>query len=190
MTSVADPFRWWPKGRAGKQLGWVVAIAAVALNVVLGGIDRQLQDKSGAGIVAFELAANFTRSFEILDGWSSAGLLDDAKRSIVTDYPFLVLYATSLGVAAAGLSRRLSARNRDRWASWGPLVVWAALLAGAADAIENAFLWLQITGGARGRYAFPAFAFATTKFVLLVVVVLYLVVGGVLSLRRPPRAAT
>lgn len=187
---LRDPFWWWPQGRRGRVLVWATSVASLVVWLGLAVIDKRLMDTTGAGIVDFELARNFSRAHEIWQGWSSTGMIGNAKRSIVLDYPFMVLYGVSLGMAAVGLGRRLAARGVDRLAAWAPLIAWAALAAAAFDAIEDVFLWLQITGGARGRYAFPAFAAASIKFVLLAGVLVYLAGGWLAARRRPPISAT
>lgn len=180
---IRGPFPWWPRGAAGKHWAWGLGALTVALNVALAVLDARLKD-AGAGIVDFELARTFNRSFEIIAGWTEADVIGTAKSSVLLDFPFLVLYGLSLAIAAAGLGRRLTERRYQPAGRWGPAIAWAAVAGALLDAAENACLWLQLTSGPRRIYALPAFTFATTKFIFLGLVVLYLVVGGLASLRR------
>lgn len=179
---MREPFPWRPRGVAGKRLAWVLGAITIALNVALAVLDARLKD-AGAGIVDFELARTFNRSFEIIAEWTARGAVDTAKASVLLDFPFLALYGLTLAVAAAGLGRRLTVRRFQPAGRWGPAVAWAAVAAALLDAAENVCLWLQLTSGPRRIYALPAFGFATTKFIILGAVLLYLLVGGLASLR-------
>lgn len=180
--TVRAPFGWWPTGPNGKRWSWALGAATVALSIVLGVLEQQLKD-AGASIVDFELARTFNRSFEIITGWAEAGRIGTAKTSVLVDFPYLVLYGLTLAAAATGLGRRLTERRYQPAGRWGLGVAWAAVVAALLDAAENVCLWLQLTGGPRRIYALPAVVFATAKFVVLAVVIAYLVVGGLASLR-------
>jgi hypothetical protein len=65
-------------------------------------------------------------------------------------------------------------------------MVWAAPVAAALDAVENVAL-LQVLDGQTGQpWPGIAYAFASVKFALLALVVIYLIAGLVLVRRHQP----
>ena len=88
-------------------------------------------------------------------------------------------------MCCGGGSRSRRAWTCGAWPLPGGLVAWAAPLAAALDAVEN----VALSGGARRSTVdqpWPgiAFGFASVKFALLAVVIVYLVVGLLLTLDR------
>lgn len=94
-------------------------------------------------IIRLELAPTTTRVRKIVGAWTARGLLGDAKRSVVIDLAWIPLY-TAMLASAAVLAERAAAA-----AEISPLValpVYVALAAGVLDYLENAGLWLLLTG--------------------------------------------
>jgi len=140
-------------------------------------------DLRGVSILDIELmrtSENATQQVALL---GSSGV-DAAQMSIYLDFPFLVLYALALSAACAVLAARAADRGATALAAAGRLMVWAAPVAAALDAVENVAL-LRVLGGQTGQpWPGIAYGFASVKFVLLAVVIVYLVVGLLLTLGR------
>lgn len=110
--------------------------------------------------------------------------VDAARTSIYLDFPFLVLYALALSAACCVVAMRAAERGLTDLEAIGSGVAWLAPAAAICDALENVAI-LQVLGG-RIEQPWPAIAygFAAVKFALLAMVVVYLIVGGLLTLRR------
>ena len=82
------------------------------------------------------------------------------------------------------LSARAAERGRARLASAGRAVAWAAPVAAALDAAENVALLQVLSDHVDQPWPAIAFGFASVKFALLAVVVVYLVVGAAGTAQR------
>lgn len=160
-----------------------LAISLVALAVIGGklrGYDRALEcsrTQAGLGILALELAFTEERAGALLEGWAlgpsgdcqgaagvSAPLVSRAKASVRLDFGLILAYAV-FGPALLVLLLRASAVPID--AFW-TAVAALPLLAGVADLIENALLWMLLTAGtAQPAVVLAAGVLALLKFVLI-----------------------
>lgn len=165
-----------------RQLIWLTGLGALALWIVLVVIDLQLQDTGGGGIIGFELAGNEERAAEIKADWGESGR-DDARLSLWLDFPFLILYGAFYALAVLATGDMFARRGRPRWARPAPLLAFAGAAAAVCDAIENVNL-LVVLGGGGDAPALLAALFASLKFALTTLVVLYLLAGLVSRLRR------
>ena len=151
----------------------VSALATCLVFAVLIALDSGLHTEQAArGIVSFELAGS--RAADVLAGWSEAQRRD-ALLLQGLDYLFIVAYATLLATASLALAARLDERA-PRLRRLGRAAAWGAVLAGAADVVENVPLILMLRSGvASPTGAAIAQASALLKFGLLLAVVAYLV---------------
>lgn len=99
----------------------------------------------GASVLSFEFAATSERAHRIVSGWGHAGRLA-ARWQLALDYGFIAGYATMFAVACRRRSAQLFRRGSWPAAAAGRLLAWAALLAGLADCVQNAALWLELDG--------------------------------------------
>ena len=167
-----------------RRRGLIVSgIAIVALLLAMAPAEDRMRE-NGEGVVAFELAGSQERADEILDEWGDDGR-DAAREQLLIDFAFMLAYGTFLVLAVAAVRDRLGARGWRRLAAIGAVVVPFGAVAAACDAVENACL-LAVLDGAGSALPTVAAIFAAAKFALLVAAIAYLVVGGVLSLRRRP----
>lgn len=143
--------------------------------------DQRMQDTGGPGIVPFELAGSQDRADEILGEWGEKGQ-DAAEESLWIDFGFLVAYGMFLTLAAAATRDLARSRGWERMARVGVVVVYFGALGAAFDAFENTCLLLTLDGAGS---VFPLLAtlFASCKFLLLAVVIVYLLVGLGMRLR-------
>jgi hypothetical protein len=165
---------------------WRVGAVALLLLVVLVIVDEEVKQGGGPGIVSFEIAGSEERATEILAEWGEDGE-DAARVSLIVDYPYLVAYSIFLALACASVVAAMRARGADRMADLGAVAGWAALAAGACDAVENLVLLLVLSGGAPGSAPTYALLAATAKFTLLGLTMAYVATGLVLTLTRRSR---
>jgi len=138
-------------------------VAAVAVFAMLAMLDQQLKPALPGGIVSLQLAMTSERSADLV-----AAMSPDQRLwcgfGLGADYFFMLLYPSAVvfGVTLAG--RLLQARRRAL-AAVGPLVAWAMVMGGLADAVENALLMAALLGHHDG--APIASAMAVLKFLAL-----------------------
>ena len=162
-------------------------IATVILLLAMSPAEQRMKDSGGPGMVPFELTGGQDRADEILAEWGEDGR-DGARQSLWIDFGFLLAYGTFLSLALA--AARDLARGRDwrRLATVGGVVVSFGALGAGFDALENICLLLTIEGSGA---AFPLLAtiFASCKFVLLSVAIVYLLACLAMRLSRRGSAA-
>lgn len=141
-----------------------------------------MQDTGGPGMVPFELTGGADRADEILAEWGEEGQ-DAARESLWIDFGFLLAYGAFLTLALAATRDLARERNWKRLTAVGALIVSFGALAAAFDALENICLLLTLDDAGA---AFPLLAtiFATCKFVLLAVAIVYLLAGLAMRLRE------
>lgn len=145
---------------------WLTGVASVALLLVLGVLDRRLQQTGGPGIIPFEVAGDLPRARGILADWGAAGR-DTARLSLGLDFAFLGAYGAFLALAATASRDMALRRGWHRLAAARGLVVALPVGAAALDALENICLLMII--GAHGGETAPRLAaiLAIGKFALL-----------------------
>jgi hypothetical protein len=160
------------------------AIATLALLAAMSPSDQRMKDTGGPGIVPFELTGGQSRADEILAEWGDKGQ-DAARESLWIDFGFLIAYGAFLTLALAATRDVAEERGWVRLATMGRVVVWFGVLVAAFDALENICLLLTLNGSGA---AFPLLAtvFATCKFILLAVAIVYILAGLAMRLRKPP----
>lgn len=143
--------------------------------------DQRMQDTGGPGIVPFEVAGSQDRADEILAEWGEEGQ-DAARESLWIDFGFLIAYGTFLTLALSTVRDIARDRGWGRLAAIGAVVVSFGALGAAFDALENICLLLTLDGAGS---VFPLLAaiFASCKFILLAVAIVYLLVGLAVRLR-------
>jgi hypothetical protein len=164
--------------------GSLVAVFRVSLGLsllvmsVLASVDAGLHCPTAPqGIVSFEIAGADAPA--LLAGWSEAQRRD-AIFVQGLDYLFLVVYSTALASAALLIGRR--AKAHPRVAALAAPAAWAHTLAGVADAIENTPMVIALRRGETDPTgATISLVFASAKFALLALGLLYIVVGVVLT---------
>jgi hypothetical protein len=143
--------------------------------------DERMQDTGGPGIIPFEVTGGQERADEILAEWGEEGK-DAARESLWIDFAYLLAYGTFLTLALAAVRDMARQRGWRRLAAIGGILVSFGALSAAFDAIENICLLLTIDGAGS---AFPLLAtiFASCKFVLLAIAIVYLLAGLAMRLR-------
>jgi hypothetical protein len=144
----------------------VAGVGVVGLGVPLIDAEKRMKTTGGPGIVGLELAGP-AKVEPILETWGENGRRA-ARTSLLLDQLWLTTYSVLLAGVWAAASKRLHGRGR-RWLGHGATAAgWAALAAGACDAVENTALLGVVTGhGPRHGLARIAQRAAQTKFALL-----------------------
>lgn len=192
MGGLTHPFQRWPRTR--RRLALVCAVIAALLPAVAGPVVKPLhEDRTGQGIIEFELAGTPERAEKILATWRAEGVVDDAKAIQVFDllYPLIYVAAIAGGcVAAAGAWRRA---GRVRWAVLGIAMAWVAFAAAGFDYVENLGLAVSLWGRPASPWPEIALVAAVLKFSASGLALLYALTGPIAALsarRRAGRART
>ena len=140
-------------------------------------------DLRGVSIIELEMMRTSAKATETLAQLEPEGV-DAAQMAVYLDFPYLVVYALLLSAACVLVAARADQRGRSGLAAAGRALAWAAVVAAAFDAVENVALLMVLNGNVDQPWPGIAFGFASVKFVLLGVVIVYLVVGVLLTLGR------
>jgi hypothetical protein len=182
---LTHPFERWPRRRRRLALVSVV-IAALVPAVALAVVTPLHEDRTGQGIVEFELAGSVERAEAILDVWRARGVVDAAQAIQVFDllYPLIYVAAIAGGcVAAAGAWR---GAGRARMAGLGIGMAWVAFAAAGFDYVENVGLAVSLWGRPASPWPEIALVAAVLKFSASGLALLYALTGpiGALGARR------
>jgi hypothetical protein len=149
----------------------LLAAAAIVVLIGMWAVGRDTTRQGGPSVVAFALAGSEEDTRKILQRWGSRGQRA-AKRSLWTDYLFLLLYTMLLSLACAYLA--IVAKDSSFWPwlaaflSWlGTILAWVALLGGMADAVENTALLVQLPNHPSATAARIARLAAQAKFLII-----------------------
>jgi hypothetical protein len=167
-----------------------LAVVTLGLMVWLHFLDAPLRavGTSPGGIVSLELAASAEQAGDIVEGWRQAKVVACARTNVWVDFLFLLVYSCFLALLALalrrGLRRWMYHEDHDEHSGFdrccglqARLLCWMAvgfLVAGLLDLVENVLL-LRLLGGSAGP---PAHLWAVSKFTLLAIGALLLVIGG------------
>ena len=171
------PFGWISEpARRGVFL--TLSALLIALAIALTSIGAPLNtDAAPRGIVSFELAGSAASAERMLASWS-APARERAMLSLGLDYLYMLVYPAWFSLACV-----LIARGSTAWhGRLGRGLAWLVLPTGVLDAVENWALIRILLDGASDGWAALAFWCAAPKFVLLLLAVPYVVVGGLVRL--------
>ena len=181
-----QPFAW-PSGALPKRVLVGAALLTVVLMAAIFATNAPLENPAAPmGIVSLQLAGSLTAAEEILAAWGPAEQRW-AIRNLVIDYPYLLAYATALGLACLLLARRFSGQRR--MARLGCILSRGVMVAALLDAVENGALLRLLLGDLREVWVALAMWCAVPKYLLVLAALVYLSVGGLVCLIRKVTAA-
>ena len=176
-----QPFAWLPEER---QYGVLVgaALLTAALMAANFATNAPLENPvAPMGIVSLQLTGSLEAAQAILAAWGPAEQRW-ALLNMVIDYPYLLAYATTLGLGCVLIARQLPGPRH--FASLGVWLSWGVLGAALLDAVENGALLCLLLGDLREAWVVLAFWCAVPKYALVLAALAYLGVGGVVCLVR------
>jgi hypothetical protein len=140
-------------------------------------------DERTVDIVELELMRTTTKAQELLTLLAGDGI-DSARTAVYLDFPVLILYGATLSAACILVAARAAEKGLPLFEGLGKALARVAVIAAALDALENVVLLVVLDGHPDQPWPGLAFAFASVKFVLLGVVVLFVLVGLPATRRR------
>ena len=156
-------------------------VGTLVFLLLMRGPDDEMSDR-GVGVIEFELARTADKASEHYGQLGEAGR-DEARTQLYLDYPYLILYGLLYAGAALVVAARAAERGMRGLARWGRPAAIAGLAGAVCDAVENAALLRVLDGHTDQPWPALAFTFASVKFLLITVAVLYVIVGFLLTLR-------
>jgi hypothetical protein len=170
---------WLLKPRTTREVwGWF-AIFLGAGAIQLPALGRMAMQ--GVDIVEFELMRTSAEASRQLAALGEVGIAA-ARQQHALDYGYMVLYAIMLTALCAAVAGRAGAGSA--LARLAPVFAVMTVTAAVCDAVENACLLAVLSGRVDQPWPGIATTAATIKFALLGLVVLYLVIGYLATLRR------
>jgi len=118
------------------------------------------------GIVSYELAKDIDSSKNILNSWNCSAK-QSAKYSLFFDFFFLLNYAVFIAL--------LIYRTRYRIRKW---FIYFIFIAASFDVLENGSLLTLLNGNLNQTWSKLAYYFASIKFSLIVLCLIYLIFSG------------
>ena len=168
------------RSRQGRELlGWFILFLGVGA-LQLPALGRMAT--YGVDIIEFELMWTSTEALRTTLLLGDAGL-SAARQQLFIDFAYLLIYGVLLWKACQLLGARAARRGIGWVAKVAPSFAWAGAIAAVCDAVENIGLLLITYGQTAQPWPAVASGYASAKFVLLAVTVLFLVVGLLATLK-------
>ena len=159
-----------------RKLTIVLGFSMVILMAVMRYFDAQIQHVANTqGIISFELAKDVSKSEAILNSWDTLSKTS-AGMSMGVDFLFLIVYSLFISILIHKINERLWKHSPIY--TLGVLLIWAVFLAAFFDIIENIALIKLLLGDLKQLWSSIAYYFAISKFTLLILGVLYIVINS------------
>lgn len=133
------------------------------------------------GILSFELAGSLDQSIEIMNSWTPLSKIF-AGLSLGFDFLFLLVYTLFISLLIHKLNVRLWVGKS--FYRIGEMLIWSMFLTAAFDTIENVSLIKLLIGNHQQFWVSIAHTFATIKFILIAIALVYLILNSVLLLLK------
>ena len=173
---IASPFVKLSKATE-KKWRIILLVFVLIFMVLMRYLDAPLKNASCTnGIISFELAKHIETSKAILNSWD-----EQAKKSVYLslgfDFIFLIIYATFIGFLLHKLTMYF--QENSIFSNLGKLLIWLVFLAAFLDSIENIALLQLLSGNLNQVWSTIAYYFALTKFAILLICLVYLILGWI-----------
>ncbi len=126
------------------------------------------------GILELELAKKVSNTQEIVSVWKQMNLLGTARRNVMLDFLFIPFYSLLFYTLCGSISVRLSGGV----SKLGILLAFSSLIAGLLDVLENFCMLLSLYSHYSDAISFLTFIFASLKFFLLGLALIYVLLFG------------
>ena len=165
-----------------KKLTITLLVLLPILIAVMSFFDVPLKnDVTPSGIISFELAKELEVSENILNSWDTHARTS-AGMSMGFDFLFLIVYASFIALLIHKLNERVWKNTKIY--KLGVLLIWGVVFAALFDPIENTALIKLLLGDLQQTWTSIAFYFASMKFVLLILGVLFIIISWIVKIIR------
>ena len=150
--------------------------------IVMRSFDSPLKnDISPNGIVSFELAKDLDETIKILDSWDTNAKMN-AALSLGFDFLFLLVYSSFIALLIFSINNRLW--KQSSFYKVGTFLIALIFVAAVFDIIENIALIKLLLGDLEQIWSSIAYYFAVSKFVIVLICIIYLLINWLLFLFR------
>lgn len=164
-----------------KKLFLISLLATVVIAVILGKMGAPLvHDGAPGGVLSFELAWTEGSLARIMAPWDEATVARAVTVNLI-DYLFLVCYGTFFASASLLLGRWAGRIGRSGIAKWGVWGFRLSVMAAVLDGVENGFGFPILLAGRTAPWVQLMSLAATIKFAALAIVLIFLLVGLVVT---------
>jgi len=156
-------------------------LLGVILFLVLGYFNKPLVTEIAPnGIVSFELAKDINTSISIISSWDLNAKIN-AGLSLGIDFLYIVIYSIFFATSCYLIAQKFVTKNNWIYKT-GLLLAKLQFVAALFDAIENIALIKLLIGSQNGIYSSIAFYFASIKFAIIAIGIIYIIAGFLTSL--------
>lgn len=167
--SVASPIQ---SSRSLQRWFWIFLVLNIAFILLSKNFLQPLETRD---IIRFEIAKKVPVAESIMKEWTTPDdtLYNKAIQAIYLDYLFIVLYTVGLSIASVYLSQLTRHPVLRRAGRFIPFLI---LGAGICDVIENIAMLHSMTGHLNDWNVWVAYDMAVTKFSIVILSLIFLVV--------------
>ena len=163
-----------------QKLTYLLLFSVVLCIIILKYFDSYLiNDVCKNGIISFELVKTVACAQAFLDSWNQTAKIV-AGLSLGFDFLFPIVYASFLALLVHILNVKIW--TNKPFFKFGNVLIWTLYLAAIFDFIENFSLIQILLGNVTSFYTNAAYYFASVKFLLLLVSILYIFANFILFL--------
>jgi len=158
-------------------------LLTVILFLVLGYFDKPLVTEIAPhGIVSFELAKDINTSISIISSWDNSAKIN-AGISLGIDFLFLFFYGCFFALACFSVAKKFK-ENMKWFYKLGISLAFLQIAATIFDAIENIALIKLLLGSNNDIHSSIAYYFASVKFAIIAIGIIYIVIGLITSISQ------
>ena len=136
------------------------------------------------GIISFELAKDLDKTVKILDSWDTNAKIN-MSLSLGFDFLFLLVYSSFIALLIFNINNSLW--KKKSFHKFGNFLVILIFSAAFFDIIENIALIKLLLGGLEQIWSSVAYYFATIKFAIVLICIIYLLMNWLLLLFKELR---
>ncbi|PWT98860.1 MAG: hypothetical protein C5B52_11460 [Bacteroidetes bacterium] len=134
--------------------------------------------ESPNGIVSLELSNGKTQTTNIIRAWESKELKTTARNNILLDFLFIPFY----GLFLYSVCGYFCIGQNEPWQRAGMLLAFGSLVAMVLDGFENILMLMSLYGWISVFISFLTFAFASLKFSLIILAVVYIILSSIFKI--------
>ena len=123
------------------------------------------------GGLSLQFAWTQDRAVKVIDSWEKKGVTQRAFWHIILDFPFILIYTLFFALSCMALI------DCQIWPEFGGWMLWATGVAAICDMMENIALLKILRTGATAFLARAGTRCSTLKWVLIILVIGYCVIG-------------
>ncbi|MDP3360194.1 MAG: hypothetical protein Q8S41_12695 [Lutibacter sp.] len=165
-----------------KKLTIILLVSLIIMFLTMRYFDAPLKNtEAPSGIISFEFAKELSKSEAILNSWNTLAKTS-AGMSMGFDFLFLIIYALFFALLIHKINERLWKGLKIH--TVGVLLIWCIFLAAFFDMVENVALIKLLLGDLQQKWVSVAFYFAISKFFLLAIGFIFIIVSLIFLLLK------